>query len=235
VQPLLVLWDVDFTLVEATGVGRHIYQLALEEMYGLALPDQIESMAGRTDAAIALEVLTLAGVPDPEGQLPAFQAFQAALAPGLGAMLRECGRALPGAAAAVAALADPSYVGQIIQSLLTGNIPALAAAKLGAYGLVAHLDLSVGAYGDLSPVRADLVDVARRNAAAKYGADFGGRATVLIGDTPKDVEAATLTGARSVAVATGSFSAGQLAAAGADVVLADLTDTGGLVSAVLAG
>ena len=235
VQPLLVLWDVDFTLVDASGVGKHLYQVALAEMYGLQLPPVIQSMAGRTDAAIAVEVLTLAGVPDAERELPAFHAFQAARAPGLDVMLRQSGRALPGAADAIAALAAAGRDRQIIQSLLTGNIPALAQVKLAALGLTEHLDLSIGAYGDVSQVRADLVGVARRNAAAHYPGDYAGRATILIGDTPKDVEAAALTGARGIGVATGSYTVEQLADAGADAVLPDLTDTARLVAAVLAG
>ena len=121
-----------------------------------------------------------------------------------------------------------------MQSLLTGNIPALARVKLGALGLTEHLDLSVGAYGDVSELRADLVPVARRNATGRYGADFAGRATVLVGDTPNDVEAAAVNGARSVAVATGSFTGEQLGDAGADVVLADLTNTAEVVSAIVA-
>ena len=81
--------------------------------------------------------------------------------------------------------------------------------------------------------RADLVPVARQNAALRYGADFSGTATVLIGDTPHDIEAAATAGARSVGVATGSFTMQQLIDAGAEVVLPDLTDSGLVVSAVL--
>ena len=62
----------------------------------------------------------------------------------------------------LAALAGPAYSGWVVQSLLTGNIPALARVKLGALGLIEHLDLSIGAYGDVSEVRGDLVPVARR-------------------------------------------------------------------------
>ena len=47
---------------------------------------------------------------------------------------------------------------------------------------------------------------------------------MLIGDTPLDVAAALATGARVVGVATGSFTAADLAAAGAHAVLPDLTD-----------
>jgi phosphoglycolate phosphatase-like HAD superfamily hydrolase len=65
-----------------------------------------------------------------------------------------------------------------------------------------------------------------------YGTDFSGRRTVLIGDTPLDVEAALATGAQVVGVATGSFTAAELAAAGAEVILPDLTDTARVLAAV---
>jgi phosphoglycolate phosphatase len=109
---------------------------------------------------------------------------------------------------------------------------AEVAARRGAAGLGEHLDLEVGAYGDVHEVRAELVPVARQAARAAYGADFGGRSTVLVGDTPLDVPAALATGARAVGVATGSFSAADLATAGAHVVLPDLTDAALVLAAV---
>ena len=65
---LLVLWDVDYTLLDAGGTGRELYQIAFREMFGREMP-QPASMAGRTDRAIAIEVLTLAGVPEPRRQV----------------------------------------------------------------------------------------------------------------------------------------------------------------------
>ena len=109
----------------------------------------------------------------------------------------------------------------------------LAQVKLGALGLDRDLDLRIGAYGDAHEIRADLVPVARANAAAAYAADFSGPATVLVGDTPLDVEAARVAGARAVAVATGGFSVAALAAAGPDAVLPDLTDTARVLAAIL--
>jgi phosphoglycolate phosphatase-like HAD superfamily hydrolase len=58
---------------------------------------------------------------------------------------------------------------------------------------------------------------------------------VLIGDTPNDVAAARESGARVIAVATGRSSTEELAAAGADVVLEDLTQTEQLQSAINRG
>jgi phosphoglycolate phosphatase len=180
-------------------------------------------------------VLTAAGIPDPASEVARFQQVLAARAPDLEPLVRERGKALPGATQALAALGGPAYAGRVVQSVLTGNIPALARVKLGGLDLTKYLDLDIGAYGDVSEVRADLVPVARRNAADRYGTDFAGPATVLVGDTPSDIEAAARTGARSVAVATGSFSAEQLTSAGADVVLADLTDTAAVVRGIVGG
>jgi len=234
VQPLLVLWDVDYTLIAADGTGEQLYDRALGELYGLRMPPMVRSMAGRTDSAITLEVLTLAGVPDPEGEIPRFQSVLATYASDLEEMIRARGRVLPGAAEALAALADARHADLVIQSLLTGNIPAIASVKLGAFDLARHVDLTVGAYGDTSQIRSDLVAVARQNAAARYGTQFAGRATVLVGDTPSDVEAAALTGARAVAVATGRFTVAELLDAGADVALPDLSDTEKVVAAIVA-
>jgi phosphoglycolate phosphatase len=178
-------------------------------------------------------VLTLAGVDDPRRHVDAFHRLMANRAPGLAGLVAERARALPGAAEAMAALARLGDGHGVVQSLLTGNIRPLAEVKLGPLGLTEHLDLDTGAYGSTHEVRAELVHLARRNASRAYRADFGGEATVIVGDTPLDVEAALATGARAVGVATGGFTVGELAAAGAHAVLPDLADTDLVVAAIL--
>ena len=252
---ILVLWDVDYTLVDANGAGRRLYQLAFADLYGTELPATAEqaNMAGRTDRAIAIDVLALAGIPDPRAEVSRFEAALTRLAPEVAHLVADHGTALPGAREALAALAattgpmttgpmitgpaattDPAAAGGLAarQSVLTGNIRALAEAKLAPLGLTGYLDLEIGAYGNEHEIRSELVHLARARAAAADGTDFGGRSTVLIGDTPLDVAAALATGARAIGVATGMFTAGQLAEAGADVVLPDLTDTGRLLAAL---
>ena len=240
---LLVLWDVDFTLLSSAGLGTRLYEATFREIFGRELT-VVAPKAGRTDRAILLETLTLAGIADPRAHLDAFLAalarqsatWDGRAAPGStahgaaasGSAADEV-HALPGAAAAIEALAAAG----VRQSVLTGNIRPLAELKLGLAGLGKHLDLDVGAYGDVHEVRAELVPVARQAAAAAYGLDFDGPSTVLVGDTPLDVAAALATGARAVGVATGSFPAFDLAAAGAHVVLSDLTDTALLLAAVI--
>jgi phosphoglycolate phosphatase len=229
VRDLLVLWDVDFTLLDAGGGGRAVYRSVFRDLFGRD-PDQVAPMGGRTERAIIADTLAMAGISDPARHVDAFIAELTRRAPELQATVAARGHALPGAAAALAAVADLGPA--VVPSVLTGNVPATARAKLAAVGLDAYLDLDVGAYGDHHEVRAELVHLARARACAAYGREFGGQATVLVGDTPLDVEAALATGARAVGVATGGPAAAELAAAGADAVLPDLTDTAAAAVAI---
>ena len=126
---------------------------------------------------------------------------------------------------------------RVYQSVLTGNVRPLAEVKLAAVGLRYPLELSVGAYGDDHEDRTELIHLARRRACAVFGhgaTDFNGAATIVVGDTPLDIEAALAAGARAVGVATGGYSAKALRQAGAHAVLADLTNTAAVLTALLA-
>lgn len=131
------------------------------------------------------------------------------------------GTTLPGATAAVEALGSR---GDILQSVLTGNLEGIGRIKVTELGLDKHLDLSSAAFGDAHTVRSDLVAHARDRAEAAHGTRFEGRSMIIIGDTPLDVEAASAHGAFAVAVATGKYSVADLAAVGADAVLPDLLE-----------
>jgi phosphoglycolate phosphatase len=219
---LLVLWDIDGTLVDSAGHGRHAFEEAFESVTGRMAGEV--SMAGRTDRQIALAMLDGASHHLPH------------LLDGLTAALerreddiRRDGRALPGVEEVLRRLDGTDGV---VQSLLTGNLAANAAVKLGAFGLERWLDLEVGGYGsDPHDARSDLVRVARGRAAAKYARPDD---TVLVGDTPLDVRAAHDGGARVVAVASGPYGAAELERAGADAVLADLSDSDRAIAAVTA-
>jgi len=191
----LVLWDVDGTLVNAGRLGTRMYEDVFRSMFGRELT-VIAPKAGRTDRAITADTLMLARVPEASAWVDPFLAALSRYVTTLGGVAGSTVLALPGAAAALAALHGRAH-----QSVLTGNVRPLAELKLRAAGLGASLDFDAGAYGDAHEVRAELVGVARRAAKAAYGTDFEGPATVLVGDTPLDVEAAKATGARAVGVA----------------------------------
>jgi phosphoglycolate phosphatase-like HAD superfamily hydrolase len=224
-----VLWDIDGTLVDSARLGREAFVEAFEVVTG-QVPRRPVSLAGRTDLEIARDMLRAAGIFADDDRL---ELFGEALRVALGAradLLRERGRAYPGAGEALARLdCEPG----VLQSLLTGNIEPNAEVKLGAFGLDRHLDFEIGAYGSDHHMRGELVAIARRKAEGKYGLEIDEGKIVLIGDTPLDIAAAREGGARAVAVATGPFDQAALTDAGADAVLADLSDTDSVVAAIL--
>ena len=217
---LLVLWDIDGTLVDAAGHGARAFEDAYEAVLGRPFTGSVP-FAGHTDRQIATAMLDgstehLPGVL--EELVPALERRRDAI--------RSEGRPHEGAAEAVAALAGEEGV---VQSVLTGNLEANAAVKLSAFGLERELDLEVGGYGsDPHEGRSDLVEVARARAREKYGEPTE---IVLVGDTPLDVRAGREAGVRVVGVADASYSMRDLA--DADVVLPDLCDTQALVRAVI--
>ena len=116
--------------------------------------------------------------------------------------------------------------------MLTGNSKPNAMLKLRAFGLDGYLDCDIGGYCSEAYPKGTLLRVARQRAADKYGVTFAEHATVYVADSPRDVDAAKIGGARSLAVAGGRASAAELREAGPDAVLPDLTDTAGLVDLI---
>jgi len=223
----LVLWDIDHTLIETRGVGGLVYAEAFAKVTGREL-EKMPELAGRTEPVIFRGALKVNGV-EPGEEL--YGQFAAEQARGYAAHLDELrarGRALPGAAEALRALSQRD---DAIQSVLTGNTRPSAEIKLRAFDLDRYLDFEIGAYGTDDDTRANLVGIARQRAEKAHGVNFDGDATVLIGDTPNDVAAALASGARIIAVATGTDSVTALAEAGADTVLPDLTDTTAVLAA----
>jgi phosphoglycolate phosphatase-like HAD superfamily hydrolase len=225
---LLVLWDIDHTLLETCGVGSEVYAAAFQQVTGHPLV-QMADMAGRTEPVIFRDTLALHGIDDPGDLFSQFAQEQARQYARCIADLRRKGRALPGALAALSALAS---IKNVVQSVLTGNTPSSARIKLSAFGLDDYLDLDAGAYGTDDDTRANLVPIARQRASERTGHEFGPETTVLIGDTPGDIAAARDGGARIIAVATGASTAAELTAAGAGTVLPDLTSTTALLAAL---
>lgn len=225
---LLVLWDVDHTLLENGGISKEVYAAAFAELTGRPA-EHLPRTNGRTDPAVLADLLDAHGIAATdvaaERMLPALATAMASKAE----LLRARGSALPGAAAALAALAA---VPGVVQAPLTGNIRPNALVKLAAFGLDTYLDFDAGSYGSDHSVRAELVGIAQRRAAARYGVTFDADNTVLVGDTWRDVRAGRDGGARVVAVATGTDSIDRLREAGADAVRPDLRDTGAFLAAL---
>jgi phosphoglycolate phosphatase len=195
---------------------------------------QLPQTAGRSESEIFFDALALNGVDmraDGEAER-LLEPFSAELATALIARqdeLKREGQLLPGATQAMAAVAE---LNGAVQSVLTGNSRPTAELKLRAFGLDGFVDFDIGGYGSEAYPKGTLLRVARQRAAEKHGVTFGEDATVYVADSPRDVDAARIGGARSLAVASGRASAAELRDAGADAVLPDLADTAALVTLI---
>jgi phosphoglycolate phosphatase len=224
----LVLWDIDLTLVDYSGIGRKWYGEALTDVTGLPLL-HLPEFPGRTERSLAREFLAAHDAPHSDAEVERFFASLTAIAGRARPTLPTLGRALAGSAEILTALATSP---DVVQSLVTGNLAPVADYKLAAFGLDRHLDLTIGGYGSLSEHRHELVLAAMTSASTKHATDFA--SVVVIGDTPHDVAAGLHHGATTVGVATGRHSEAQLRASGAHVVLRDLSDTPLVLEALLA-
>lgn len=221
-----MLWDIDLTLVDYSGVGRRWYADALATVAGVPART-LPSFAGRTERSLTREFLAAHGFESSDDRVERFFAVLTSLAEQDRPSLPSLGRALTGAPEILAELATSD---DVVQSLVTGNLPVVAGYKLEAFDLHHHIDFEIGGYGSLSEHRHDLVAAAITQASAKHG-PFD--TVVVVGDTPDDVAAGLHHGATTVAVATGRFTARELAESGAHVVLTDLSDTPAVVQALL--
>jgi len=228
----LVLWDVDGTLVRTGGAGRDVFEVAAEAVLGRPLPDGAFAqvvMSGKTDPQIAREVLRLAEVADPEVDvhLPAvLDRVESALAEAV-ERIRSEGWVCAGVPDVLSSLAGRADA--VIQTVLTGNVAANAAVKLGAFGLERFLDLSIGAYGSDHEDRQRLVGLALAKVRRARGLTVAPADVWVVGDTPLDLAAAQAGGARCLLVATGRYDVDELSGLGADAVLPDLRQTGDVV------
>ncbi|MCT1432731.1 HAD hydrolase-like protein [Dietzia maris] len=226
---VLVLWDLDLTLLDPAGFGTRMITPALADLLGRD-PVMGASFAGRTDRAILTDLLEIngIGVDDDEVVLSLMDAVARACETFGDDLLAGGGGPLPGAHEAVAALAaDP----RLHQGIVTGNMRRTALLKLRLCGFDGLPDPGLGAFGDHHADRAHLVRDALAAARAR-GVDVTPGRSVVVGDHVHDVRGARAAGAVCVAVATGRVSADDLRAAGAHTVLPDLTDPDALLAAV---
>jgi phosphoglycolate phosphatase-like HAD superfamily hydrolase len=133
---------------------------------------------------------------------------------------------LPGVAELLAALATRT---DVVVGLVTGNYRAAVPIKFAAVGLD-PTHFVIGAFGDCGPTRPDLVRIARERAHAHAGTFIEPARTIVIGDTPRDVECALHHGCVCLAVETGGHTADELRRAGAQHAAANLRDANVLLS-----
>lgn len=228
---LLVLFDIDGTLLLTPGAGRRAITAALADRMIDARVWEAIRFDGKTDPQIVRELLEAAGdasASDPQAVAEILERYLVLLEAEL-ARAPGRTRVLPGVSMLLDRLEAEA---DVVLGLLTGNIAPGAGLKLRSGGLD-PARFRVGAYGSDSSHRPDLPAIAAERAAPIFGRVPAGETVIIVGDTPADVTCGRAIGARAVAVATGSYALTELREAGARAAFEDLSDTDAVLEAIL--
>jgi phosphoglycolate phosphatase-like HAD superfamily hydrolase len=228
-RQLLVLFDIDGTLLSAGRAARESVLTALAEVYGWKPGNgHTHDFSGKTDPQIVREL-----VEESVGR----ERCEALLEEALERYLEEFARRLapeavvpkPGVAELLARLAAEP---RVTLGLLTGNLERGARMKLEPPGFNRYFPF--GAFGSDSADRYRLPAIALDRARLRFNRSYTGKSIVIVGDSVHDVLCGRSLGVRSVAVATGPTPAARLAAEEPDALLESFADGEAAAEAILA-
>jgi phosphoglycolate phosphatase-like HAD superfamily hydrolase len=216
-KPVVVLFDVDETLVHTGGAGARSWKAAFDKLYGIPADIGEHSSAGETDPQVARA--TFKGVlgrdPSVDELAKLYAQYLLVLADDIWTSKEY--RVLPGAEQTLVLLGQ----GGVMLGLVSGAMEGAARTKL----MPANLNrfFIFGAYGSDSPDRSELTKLAIDKAARLHDG-LTAAEVYVVGDTPHDIEATKAAGAVSVGVASGHYSIEELTATGGKHVLGSLED-----------
>lgn len=216
--PAAILFDVDGCLISTGGAGAAAWRHAFDTLYGVPADIWQFTEAGMTDPEVGRATFV-----NVMGREPADKELARVLAAYLGRLSIEVEqstgyRVMPGVEALLPRLVEAG----ILLGITTGALEAAAHIKLGRAGL--NRFFCVGGYGSDTPERAALTRLAIERAGRIHGHTLDPARVLVVGDTPRDVDAAHAAGAVAVGVATGRYSVAELRAAGADHALPTLEE-----------
>lgn len=217
---MLILFDLDGTLMRGKGLGRPAVEATIKEIFDLEVDLTNHWFGGKTDWFSLIELLTPHGVSgeDIAAKLPEYQAAKVRHMEELIKTIPMW--ALPGALETVEALRERPH---LTLGVLTGNVESTALFKLRAVGFDPDW-FTVRVFGHEAINRNDLPPLALQRATAQLNRIYAPEDVWIIGDTLHDIECAKINGLRVVAVTTGFQDRDELAAAKPDYLIDDLRE-----------
>jgi phosphoglycolate phosphatase-like HAD superfamily hydrolase len=217
--PQAVLFDIDGTLISTGGAGARSWRYAFEELHGIPADIGEFTDAGMTDPTVARLTFKAA-----VGHDPSPRELATVMAAYLDRLPYEVEhsdkyRVLDGAEELLKRLARDHGV---LLGITSGAVEAAAHIKLSRAGFNRYFPF--GGYGSDSGDRVALTKRALERGGELLGHPLDPGEVLVVGDTPKDLDAAHGAGTVAVGVATGHYSREQLREAGADHVLDSLRD-----------
>jgi phosphoglycolate phosphatase len=217
-KPDAILFDIDGTLISTGGAGARSWRYAFDELYGIPADIGKFTDAGMTDPTVAR--LTFQNA---VGHDPTPRELATVLAAYLDRLPYEVAhadtyRVLDGAEELLRRLGRDG----ILLGITSGAVEAAAHIKLSRAEL--NRFFPFGGYGSDSPDRVELTQRAIERGGQLLGHPLDPGQVLVVGDTPKDLDAAHGANCVAVGVATGHYSADELRSAGADHVLGSLRE-----------
>ncbi len=224
-QKRLLLFDIDGTLIHAAGAGVESLKRALMERFGTKDDLQDIEIAGMTDSGIVISILNKHQIPATNENIAAFlDSYVHFLSLELP---RRAGNLLPGVLELLEKLkARPN----LVLALLTGNVSRGAQLKLEHYGVWHFFEF--GAFADDHHDRNRLGSFAQARAREKHGHVFDVAQIDVIGDTPRDIACGKAIGARTIAIATGTWPREELSTHRPDFLFDDLSNVDEVIRAL---
>jgi phosphoglycolate phosphatase-like HAD superfamily hydrolase len=221
-QKRLLLFDIDGTLIHSGGAGIEALKRALKERFKIDDDLHDIEIAGMTDSGIVISILKKHKIPTTNENVAAFlDSYVHFLSKELP---QRKGELLPGVLDLLQKLKNRK---RVVLGLLTGNLSRGARLKLGHYGVWHFFEF--GAFADDHHDRNELGAFARNRAKEKHGREFAADEIDVIGDTPRDIACGKALGARTIAVATGTWSREKLADHYPDFLIDDFSDVDRLI------
>ncbi|MEM6785240.1 MAG: HAD hydrolase-like protein [Bacteroidota bacterium] len=215
---MLLLFDIDGTLLNGNGIGRRCIETALTELVGRPVSAEGVPFSGKTDPQCLRDVYAANDIEATDTLIA--EGLERYVATMHATATMDTITVLPGVPTLIAQLHTDDRV-QL--ALLTGNVEAMAYLKVGFLGYD-RVMFPFGAFGSDSEARNDLPAIAAGRGQTHTGRSYAPDEVVVIGDTPRDIACARHFGARAIAVATGRIDANTLAEHEPDTLLHDLSD-----------
>lgn len=210
------LFDIDGTLLNSRdGVHYHAFHHAVRDVFGVNSSIDGVPVHGNTDIGILRAVLQRGGISED------------VIAERLPLALQHMCEEVRQNAAEIRVELCPSITDLLrrlqaagkLLGIVSGNLEPIGWAKLSAAGLREYF--SFGSFSDRHEKRADIF----RHGIAEARRRLGPAAPVyVVGDTPRDIEAAREVGIPVIAVATGVFTRDDLLTLQPDVCVSCCTD-----------
>lgn len=212
---ILILWDIDGTLLHCGGDGAKALDQAFLQLYGI--PDAFaKARIGHAMDQALIEELMADFSLDP-AQIPMVkEAYGKALREILEQNSKK--RVLPGIESLLELLQKEP---DLYNGILTSNLRLGAAIKLEVMGLLPYFT-----FQSLEDLASEKWEEAQREISDMeklHGVSFQRERVILVGDTAYDIQTAKLLQAKSIGVATGWASRETLLAAKPDYLFDDLS------------